>query len=126
MVGSAERSVATRARFGRSKTRVASSGRWQPSARGAPQPLPPPPPHTPPTTAAAAATSAAAAAFSVARSVAAAYDLPLAGLASVPTGLASCATAPAQPGHASMVDTTSPTDLLQPRLTAGGITCSTL
>ena len=46
--------------------------------------------------AAAAATSAAAAA-SVARSLAAAYDLPLAGLASVPTGLASCATAPAQP-----------------------------
>ena len=71
--------------------------------------------------AAAAATSAAAAAASVARSFAAAYDLPLAGLASVPTGLASCATAPAQPGHASMVDTTSPTDLLQRRLTAGEV-----
>ena len=71
--------------------------------------------------AAAAATSAAAAAVSVALSFAAAYDLPLAGLASVPTGLASCATAPAQPGHASMVDTTSPTDLLQRRLTAGDV-----
>ena len=72
--------------------------------------------------AAAAATSAAAAASSVARSFAAAYDLPLAGLASVPTGLASCATAPAQPGHASMVDTTSPTDLLQRLRTAGVLT----
>ena len=47
--------------------------------------------------AAAAATSAAAAASSVERSLAAAYDLPLAGLASVPTGLASCATAPPSP-----------------------------
>ena len=72
--------------------------------------------------AAAAATSAAAAAASVARSFAAAYDLPLAGLASVPTGLASCATAPAQPGHASMVDTTSPTDLLQRLRTASVLT----
>ncbi|EOD05875.1 hypothetical protein EMIHUDRAFT_121401 [Emiliania huxleyi CCMP1516] len=77
--------------------------------------------------AAAAATSAAtAAASSVARSFAAAYDLPLAGLASVPTGLASCATAPAQPGHASMVDTTSPTDLLQRLRTAGVLTAGEL
>mmetsp|Transcript_52203 Transcript_52203/g.174285 ORF Transcript_52203/g.174285 Transcript_52203/m.174285 type:complete len:423 (+) Transcript_52203:33-1301(+) len=71
---------------------------------------------------AAAATSAAAAAASVARSFAAAHVLPLADMASVPTGLASCATAPAQPGHASMSNTTSLSGLPQRLRTAGVLT----